>query len=71
MVVFQGPSVSYIMKIMIIITFVFLLSDDIETLKNPRNSDESKLSNASTCISSHSILIVIFPHTSGHVSSHM
>ena len=60
----QDPSVSYIMKTMIIITFGIFLSDDIETLQNPRNSDESKTSNASICISSHSIFIVTFPHTS-------
>ena len=60
----QDPSVSYFMKTMIIITFGIFLIDDIETLHNPRNSDESKTSNASICISSHSIFIETFPHTS-------
>ena len=49
---------------MIIITFGTSLSDDIETLRNPRMSNESKISNASTRISLHSIFIVTFPHTS-------
>ena len=66
----QDPSVSYIMKTMIIITFWISLSDDIETLQNARMSDESKISNASTCISLHSIFIVSFTHTSVHGSSH-
>ena len=39
--------------------------DDIETLQNPRNSDESKISNTSTCIDAQSIFIVTFPCTSG------
>ena len=43
----QDPSVSYIMKTMISITFGVFLSFDIETLQNPRNSEESNISNTS------------------------
>ena len=50
--------------------FWIFLRDDIETLQSPRTSDESKISNADTCISLHSIFIVSFTHTSVHGSSH-